>query len=113
MVIARVYKGGERVSNGAYTNGAHRWESNVTFTCAIIRKSPYTYLLRMSVRARAINSLRGCFGSRLHWNLAGITACAAALMNVAGIMEEFSLEALFRRGLVPRRVSTIISLAIY
>ena len=24
-------KGGERVSNGAYANGEHRWESNVTF----------------------------------------------------------------------------------
>ena len=36
FLLARVYKRGERVSNGAYANGEHCWESNVTFTCEFI-----------------------------------------------------------------------------
>ena len=42
LIVGKSYqeyiKGGERVSNGTYANGEHRWESNVTFGAAHVIK---------------------------------------------------------------------------
>ena len=66
-IVSRVYKG-KRVSNGTYTNGEHRWESNMTSTWWIASAAPHSwqYTKREAWPARAVHAVTPGPAQRFH-----------------------------------------------